>query len=105
MKALLISLSLLLLLSLSAFATDKQITGKQIVDIDITGMSCKFCAHSVQKSLTALPGVEKAEVNIDDNKAHVVMADGQQADIEQIKKNIIESGFNPAKITISHSEK
>jgi copper chaperone CopZ len=96
MKILLIGLSFLLLMPLSAFAT-----GKQVIDIDINGMSCKFCAYSVEKSLKTLPGVEKAEVDIDTNKAQIVMTEGQEADIELIKKKIIESGFSPAKVTIN----
>ncbi|WP_198262932.1 heavy-metal-associated domain-containing protein [sulfur-oxidizing endosymbiont of Gigantopelta aegis] len=99
MKSLLISLSLLFFLVLSSLAS-----GKQVVNIDINGMSCKFCAYSVQKSLNTLPGVEKADVNIDTNKAQVVMVDGHEADIELIKKKIIESGFSPAKVTLSNKD-
>jgi len=84
-----------ILIPIYAFAA-----GGQVVDVDIEGMSCKFCAYSVQKNLKKIPGVEQAEVNIETKKAHVVMAEGQQANIEQIKKKISEAGFTPVKVVI-----
>lgn len=99
MKVILITLTALFLFPLSLLAA-----GKQVVDIDIEGMSCKFCAYSVQKSLSKLPGVEMAEVNIDNQKAHIVMSAGNQADVEQLKKKISDSGFTPVKVVISTNE-
>ncbi|VAW90736.1 Lead, cadmium, zinc and mercury transporting ATPase; Copper-translocating P-type ATPase [hydrothermal vent metagenome] len=99
MKKLLITITGLFILPLSLYAA-----GEQIVDIDIEGMSCEFCAHSVQKNINKLPGVEKASVNIDDKKAHIVMAPGKQANIELLKKKISDSGFVPVKVTISTRE-
>ncbi len=96
MKAILF---ILLLLPASLFAA-----GVQMVDIDIEGMSCKFCAYKIQKNLSQLPAVETAKVDIDSNKAHLVMSAGKQADIEQIKEIILESGFTPVKITLSNNE-
>ncbi len=94
MKQLIMSLIFFFPLSLLADNT-------QIIDIDIEGMSCKFCAYSVKKNLSELPGIEQADVNIDTKKAHIVMQEGQQADIEQIKQKITESGFTPVKVTLS----
>lgn len=99
MKQILITLIALFLFPLSLLAA-----GKQVVDIDIEGMSCQFCAYSVQESLSKLPGVEKAEVNIDNQKAHIVMSAGKQANVEQLKKKISDSGFTPVKIAISTNE-
>jgi len=74
------------------------------VDVEIEGMTCKFCAYSVQKNLSKLAGVELAEVNIESKKAHIVMAKGHQADIEQIKKKISEAGFTAVKVTVGSSK-
>ncbi len=74
---------------------------QQVVDIDIEGMSCKFCAHSVQKNLTKLPYVEKAQVNIETKKAHIVLVEGKEANIEELKSKVTDSGFTPVKVTTS----
>ena len=94
MKQLIMSLILFFPMSLLAGNT-------QIIDIDIEGMSCKFCVYSVKKNLSELPGIDKADVNIDTKKAHIIMQEGLQADVEQIKQKISESGFTPVKITLS----
>jgi len=73
--------------------------GEQVVDINIEGMSCKFCAHKIQKELTLLPGVETVSVSIDDKKAHIVMSPGKKANVEQLKKKITASGFTPVETT------
>ena len=96
MKRFLFTLTSLLIFPLSLLAA-----GQQVVDIDIEGMSCQFCAHSVQKNIKKLPGVENAQVNIDTKKAHIVMLEGKQANIEQLKKKIIDSGFTPVKVKLS----
>lgn len=96
MKQILLTLTGMLLFPLSLMAA-----GEQVVDIDIEGMSCKFCAFSVQKNLSKLPGVDKAEVSIDDKRAHIVMAPGQHADVEILKQKITDSGFTPVKVTTS----
>ncbi len=63
MKHILIVITGIFILPLSLFAA-----GEQVIDIDIEGMSCKFCAYSVQKNLKKLPDVESASVSIDDKK-------------------------------------
>ncbi len=75
----------------------------QVVDIDIEGMSCQFCAHSVEKKITKLSYVKKAEVNIDTKKAHIIIIEGKQADIEELKQKVMDSGFKPVKVTVSSS--
>jgi len=96
MKQLLITLSSLLVLPLSLLAAEQQ-----VVDIDIEGMSCKFCAHSVQRQITKLSYVKKAEVNIDTKKAHIVVVEGKEANLEELKQKVTNSGFKPVKVTVS----
>lgn len=84
----------LFLLSLSLLAAEKE-----VVEIDIEGMSCKFCSLSVKRSLSTLPGVEKASVSFKDKKAHIKMALGKNAPVDQMKKKITEAGFTPVKVT------
>lgn len=96
MKKNLFSIISLLFLPISIWAAEQQVID---IDIDIEGMSCQFCAHSVQKNLSKLPYIEKAQVNIDTKKAHIVTV-GKEANIEELKNKIVASGFKPVKVTI-----
>ncbi len=96
MKKFLLTAASLYLFPLALMAAELQ-----VIDIDIEGMSCKFCAHSVEKSITKLSYVEKADVNIETKKAHIVVTQGKKANIDELKKKIINSGFTPVKVTIS----
>jgi len=95
MKKTVFSIIILLVLPISLWAAEQQ-----TVDIDIEGMSCQFCAHGVQKKLSTLPYIEKAQVNIDTKKAHLIVTTGKVANIEELKNKIVASGFKPLKVTI-----
>ncbi|MBB6098064.1 copper chaperone [Deinobacterium chartae] len=41
------------------------------VALRISGMTCNHCQSAVQRALEAVPGVEKAEVNLQDGLATV----------------------------------
>ena len=45
----------------------------------IEGMTCASCAHHVEKSLLAVPGVSLAQVNLTTHKAHIEMSVNTQA--------------------------
>jgi len=36
----------------------------QVVEIEVTGMTCPFCVYGTEKKLHQLPGVEEAEVSL-----------------------------------------
>ncbi len=40
-------------------------------ELTLTGMTCGGCARSIQRKLSGLPGVESAQVSLDDAKAAV----------------------------------
>lgn len=40
--------------------------------LNITGMTCNHCVMSVEKALTAVPGVENVTVNLEEKNAAVV---------------------------------
>lgn len=52
-------------------ATADQSTPAIAIDLSITGMTCAACSARVEKVLTRLPGVMKAEVNLATEKARV----------------------------------
>jgi copper chaperone CopZ len=41
------------------------------IQIRVTGMTCMHCVSAVTKALQAVPGVEKAEVSLDEGWATV----------------------------------
>lgn len=72
----------------------------QVVEIEVTGMTCPFCVYGTEKKLNQLPGVDKAEVSLKAKKARIVMAPGESADLEAIRKAIVDAGFTPATVTL-----
>ena len=52
--------------------TDKSDISSERIDIPIVGMSCASCASTIQKGLSKLKGVEKANVNFATSRATVI---------------------------------
>ena len=67
---------------------------KEIV-LSVTGMTCGGCVNSVQKVLTALPGVQSVEVTLTPGQARVVF-DSARVDRAVLVGAIVEDGFGVA---------
>jgi len=63
--------------------------------IPITGMTCATCAATIQKGLSKMPGVARAEVNLASEKASVEY-DPARVDLAKIKKEISQLGYGAA---------
>ncbi|MBS3916671.1 MAG: heavy-metal-associated domain-containing protein [Sulfuritalea sp.] len=63
--------------------------------LKVEGMSCGGCVKSVTNVLTALPGVAKAEVSLEDKQARVEYEAGRVS-IEDMKRVIVDAGFEAA---------
>ncbi len=63
--------------------------------IKVEGMSCGGCVKSVTGVLTALDGVTKAEVSLEQKQA-VVEFDATKATRDQLKAVIEDAGFEAA---------
>ncbi|MEA3274075.1 MAG: heavy metal-associated domain-containing protein [Pseudomonadota bacterium] len=72
----------------------------QIVEIEVTGMTCPFCVYGTEKKLNRLPGVEQAQVSLKNKKARIVMKPGESADLAAIRRAIVDSGFSPGKAAV-----
>lgn len=90
--------SLFVLFALPQTAQEKTApAGKQAV-VPVKGMACSACARRLQKVLSKLPGVEKAEVQLEKEQAILtVLADSKVSD-GQIEKTVRDAGFVPGKV-------
>ena len=77
----------------------------QHLEVDIKGMSCKFCVRSVEKNLSKLDGVTKVSVNLDIGIAQIIMEPGKKGDATLIKERIKKAGFTPGDIRVVNNSK
>lgn len=68
-------------------------TGK--VAIPIGGMHCQHCVTSVKNKLSAMPGVESVDVNLDKGEAVVK---GANFDVSALRGAIEDLGFDAGEI-------
>jgi copper chaperone len=60
--------------------------------LSVTGMTCGGCVNSVLKVLTALPGVQNAEVTLTPGQARVAF-DPKLVDRAALVQAIVDAGF------------
>ena len=60
--------------------------------LSVTGMTCGGCVNSVQKVLTALPGVQSVEVTLTPGQARVLV-DPARIDRAALAQAVIDAGF------------
>ncbi len=70
-------------------------TPQEVLEIDVAGMTCAFCAYGVEKNLGKLPGVDKVQISLKAKKARVVMKVGETPDETTIREIIRDAGFTP----------
>ena len=67
----------------------------EVLEIDVAGMTCAFCAYGVEKNLGKLSGVEQVQVSLESKKARIVMKPGETPDETIIRDIIRDAGFTP----------
>ncbi len=72
---------------------------QEVLEIDVAGMTCAFCAYGVEKNLGKLPGVDLAQVSLEAKKARIVMKAGETPDETVIREIIRDAGFTPKEST------
>ena len=85
----------LLMLSLTTSATGDD---AKIVEVDVQGMACAFCVEGLRKTLTALPGVDKATVSLKNHLARLELDPQNAPATEAIKQAIVDAGFTPGDV-------
>lgn len=71
--------------------------GRQAV-VAVKGMACSACAHRLQKVLSKMPGVEKAEVRLEKEQAILLLAAEAKISDKQIEETVRNAGFVPGAI-------
>ncbi len=93
MKKLLVSLFLssAFLLPSSSYA--------RTVNIDVHGMTCGFCASSLERRFKSMKSVSAVSVSLKDKTVYLE-TEPTSPDLATIKQTIINAGFTPIKIEI-----
>lgn len=85
--------TVLLGLSLSVFGADET-----VLEIDIAGMTCPFCAYSLEKELGKLSEVEEVLISLKSNKARLTLKEGAHIDSDALQEVVLQSGYTPGEI-------
>jgi copper chaperone CopZ len=85
----------LLLLGLVSVQTSQART----IDIDIQGMTCAFCADSLNRHFNSMKSISKVDVSLSLKKVHLE-TEANSPKLETIKEIIINSGFTPINVVV-----
>ncbi|VAW79479.1 hypothetical protein MNBD_GAMMA15-2548 [hydrothermal vent metagenome] len=66
---------------------------------DVKGMVCAFCAYSVNKKISTLPGVDAESVDVDLKSGRVVFSSEQKVSRESLEAVFTDSGFRLEKLS------
>ena len=79
---------------MSLFTTTNIATAAQskVIQLDVPGMTCKFCPITITKALNKVPGVIKA-VSDYDTKSATVTFDPTKTDIKTLTKATSNAGY------------
>jgi len=80
--------AVLLFCSLSSMATHEQ-----VVEIDLSGLTCSFCVYGLKKNLEKHDDVEKADISLKQNKSRIHLKPGATVTEEELKEIIKDAGF------------
>lgn len=64
----------------------------ETIVLTVTGMTCGGCVGSVERVLTALPGVQRVEVTLEPGKARIDY-DAARIDPKTLIQAVVDAGF------------
>lgn len=82
-----------LTLALALMATGV-LAAPPVYRLQVDGLACPFCAYGIEKKLSALAGVERLEINIEDGSVIVTMRDGMSLDQASAREAVNAAGFS-----------
>jgi copper chaperone CopZ len=74
-------------------------TFARTVEIGVYGMTCAFCADSLDRKFKKMDGVSKVDVSLKLKKIRLVTADNTPS-IDAMKQAVLDTGFTPTKVTV-----
>lgn len=77
---------------------------RQVVDIDVQGMTCPFCTYGLSKNLAKAAEVDSADASLKEHKVRIVLKPGAQPDIARYKQLIRDAGFTPGESRVSQED-
>ena len=63
------------------------------ITLPVSGMTCQHCVGRVEKNVSALPGVDKVDVSLE-NDTVAVAYDKSAVSVEQITEAIEDAGYD-----------
>ncbi|MBI3126132.1 MAG: heavy-metal-associated domain-containing protein [Candidatus Tectomicrobia bacterium] len=73
-----------------------------VYEVRVDGLACPFCAYGIEKSLSAVEGVKKVEVDIASGLVTVTTADGASIGEPAIRQAVKDAGFAVRSIKTSN---
>lgn len=80
----------------TVFAQDKGVEAPlkgEKIGVRVDGLSCAFCAFSLEKKLKEIKNVESTDINVTDGVVYLNLKKGTSVTEEQIREKVDESGF------------
>jgi mercuric ion binding protein len=90
-KSLILAFGIFPLLVLQANAQEKLV-------VRVDGLSCAYCAYSLEKALQKIDGVDKININLKEGTATLTLKEGVSIKDEVIEKTVKDSGFTPRSV-------
>ena len=78
---------LAMVLSSTAFSAGNQYA------LAVDGLACPFCAYGVEKTLSAIEGVESVETDVKSGQVLVTLAEGKTLSEEVARQAVKDAGF------------
>ncbi len=79
-------------LTVTMFSSGMALAAEKTVTLAVENMYCPSCPYIVKKSLTAVPGVLKAEVSLE-KKTAIVTYDDEKTTIEAMTNATFDAGY------------
>lgn len=86
-------MKILIFTALLFFSFPSMAKHEQVVEIDLSGLTCSFCVYGLKKNLEKHDDVNKAEVSLKQNKTRIHLKSGAMVTEEELKEIIKDAGF------------
>lgn len=75
------------------------------IKVRVDGLSCPFCAYTLEKKFKEIDAIEKLNIDFDEGIMFLTLKEDQKISDELIKEKVEESGFTVRKIIRQNLEK